>query len=107
MADFLQVMTTLAEREDAERIAGQLVEMRLAACVQVIGPIRSFYRWQGKVESSEEWLCVAKTHRDRYAEVEAAILAEHPYELPEIIATELAAGSAAYLNWLEEQLQPE
>lgn len=100
MTDCIQVVTTTARREDADRIARALVETRLAACVQVLGPITSTYRWQGKIETSEEWQCWAKTRSDLYDRIEQAIARLHPYEVPEILALPVLAGSAAYLTWL-------
>ena len=92
MHETIQVSTTTATKADAERIAAALVERRLAACVQVGGPIRSCYRWQGKIETAEEWLCTAKTTREAYDQVEQAIRELHPYEEPEIIAVPIVAG---------------
>lgn len=100
MAEYLQVVTTIDSEEAAERTAAALVEQRLAACVQVLGPIASTYRWQGKVESAREWMCVAKTAAPRYDELEAAIRELHPYDEPEIVATPIVAGSAGYLDWV-------
>ena len=102
-ADHIQVHTTTGKREDADRIAALLVEDRFAACVQVTGPITSTYRWQGKIETAEEWLCVAKTRQALYGRVEASIKEAHPYETPEIIATPIVAGSDDYLSWIEGQ----
>jgi periplasmic divalent cation tolerance protein len=103
VAAFLQVTTAAGSREEAERISAALVERRLAGCVQIIGPVRSVYRWQGNVQQAEEWLCLVKTIREQYAAVEAAIRELHSYECPEIIATAVEAGSAAYLEWLRAQ----
>ena len=100
MTDHLQVLTTVGSEEDAERISIALVERRLAACVQTVGPISSRYRWQGKVETAREWQCLAKTEAARYQEVEAAIRELHPYDEPEIVATPIVAGSAGYLAWI-------
>jgi periplasmic divalent cation tolerance protein len=100
MTDFIQVNTTVGSRPDAERIATQLVDRRLAACVQIIGPVQSTFRWQGKIETSEEWLCVAKTTRAAYPAVEQQIRSLHRYEVPEIVATEIVAGSSDYLAWV-------
>jgi periplasmic divalent cation tolerance protein len=100
MTDHLQVLTTIDSEEAAERIAAALVERRLAACVQVLGPIASTYRWQGEVERAREWMCVAKTTAARYPEVEAAIRELHPYDEPEIVATPIVAASPGYLAWL-------
>jgi periplasmic divalent cation tolerance protein len=100
MAEYLQVTTTAGSEEEAERLSAALVERRLAACVQVVGPIASRYRWQGATEHSTEWLCLAKTSAARYAELEAAIRELHSYEEPEIVATPIVAGSPGYLEWL-------
>lgn len=104
MSDHVQVMTTAGSEEEAGRIASLLVERRLAACVQVVGPIVSRYRWQGAVEEEREWQCLAKTTRGAYEAVEAAIREIHSYEEPEIIATPIVAGSAGYLAWIEENV---
>ena len=104
MTDHVQVLTTVGSEEDAERISIALVERRLAACVQTVGPIASRYRWQGKVETAREWQCLAKTEAARYPEVEAAIRELHPYDEPEIVATPIVAGSAGYLAWVSENV---
>ncbi|HUV38951.1 MAG TPA: divalent-cation tolerance protein CutA [Planctomycetota bacterium] len=101
MSDVIQVSTTTGTRDDAQRIADALVEKRLAACVQVVGPVTSTYRWQGNVERTTEWLCLIKTTAALYGEVESAIRELHPYEVPEIIAVPVAAGSRDYLEWLK------
>jgi periplasmic divalent cation tolerance protein len=106
VADYLQVLTAAGSEQEAERIGAALVERRLAACVQVIGPIASRYRWQGKVERAQEWLCLAKTSASRYPELEAAIRDLHSYEEPEIVATPIVAGSAGYLGWIGASLKP-
>ena len=104
MEEFITVTTTTAKREDADRIARTLVEARLAACVQILGPITSVYRWKGKIETEGEWLCLIKSSRGRYGALEEMILKLHPYETPEIVATGITAGSRGYLDWLGEQL---
>jgi periplasmic divalent cation tolerance protein len=104
MTEHVQVLTTVASEEEAGRIAGILVERRLAACVQVVGPVVSRYRWQGKIEEGREWQCLAKTTRAAYEAVEAAIREVHCYDEPEIIATPIVAGSAGYLAWIEENV---
>lgn len=106
MTAAIQIQTTLPSKDEAQRIATELVQHRLAACVQVTGPIRSTYWWQGQIESGEEWLCTAKTRRDRYDVCEAAIRELHPYQTPEIIAVPIVAGSEAYLHWIDEELAP-
>jgi len=105
MHSFIQVVTTMDRKEDAERIARALVEDRLAACVQLIGPVRSTYWWKGRVETAEEWQCWAKTEAGFYEEVEKAIRAIHPYELPEIVAMPILRGSPEYLEWLRGELR--
>jgi periplasmic divalent cation tolerance protein len=104
MPEYLQASTATGSEEEAEQIGAALVERRLAACVQVVGPIASRYRWQGKVEKAQEWMCVAKTTATRYAELEAAIRELHSYEEPEIVATPIVAGSAGYLAWISHSV---
>jgi periplasmic divalent cation tolerance protein len=106
MASAIQVSTALASRETALRMAELLVERRLAGCVQVVGPVTSTYRWQGKIEQSEEWLCVVKSLSELYPQLEAAIRGAHSYETPEIVAVPIVAGSSDYLSWLAEQVAP-
>ena len=106
MTDMIQVTTTTETEADAQAIAGALVTARLAACVQVLGPITSTYRWQGQIEIAQEWLCLIKSEARLYPQVEQAILAAHPYETPEIIATPIISGSDAYLAWLSQSLTP-
>jgi periplasmic divalent cation tolerance protein len=103
MGAFIQVSTTVEKREDADRLAELAVKKRLAACVQVIGPITSTYWWQGKVERGEEWLCLMKTGEGLYKALESAIRSVHPYDEPEIIALPVAEGSEGYLRWIEEE----
>lgn len=105
MDEYLQVTTTTSSREEAQRIAAALLERRLAACVQILGPIESRYRWQGKVEEESEWLCLAKTEASRYPELETAIGELHSYEEPELVATPIVAGSKGYLEWIGESLR--
>jgi periplasmic divalent cation tolerance protein len=105
VADCCQVTTTVATQADAERIAAALVEERLAACVQIAGPIISTYRWQGAIERATEWHCHCKTTRARYPALEARLRELHAYETPEIIALPIVAGFPAYLAWIEEGVQ--
>jgi periplasmic divalent cation tolerance protein len=100
MTDAIVVLTTTETPADAERIARRLVETELAACVQVLPPMISIYRWQGGVERATESLLLVKTRRELYAAVEAEIKANHPYQTPEIIALPVENGSADYLHWL-------
>jgi periplasmic divalent cation tolerance protein len=107
MPDYIQVVTTTEHREEADRIAHALVEQRLAACVQVVGPVTSTYRWRGKIETAQEWQCWAKSRGDLYDEIEQAIRRLHSYEVPEILAMPIIAGSGSYFAWLKEALRPD
>jgi periplasmic divalent cation tolerance protein len=106
MAEYIQLTTTTGKRQDAEQIASELVSRRLAACVQVTGPVVSTFRWQGKVETAEEWTCIIKTSGAQLSEIHQLFAQIHPYEVPELIATPIIDGSPAYLKWLDEQLEP-
>ena len=99
----LLVFTNLPDRESAERLATSLIEQGLAACVNVLAPCVSIYRWQGKIQRDEEHPLLIKTTQDRYPQVEASIRASHPYELPEIIAVSITDGLPAYLQWVESE----
>ncbi|MEQ8202526.1 MAG: divalent-cation tolerance protein CutA [Smithellaceae bacterium] len=103
MSSCISVTTTTATKEEAQKIARHLVAQRVAACVQIAGPIISTYRWQGKVETAEEWLCVIKTRESLYPELEKAIISLHSYETPEIIAVPIIKGSREYLSWLKRE----
>jgi periplasmic divalent cation tolerance protein len=98
------VLTTTPQRGDAERIAQVLVERGLVACAQISGPITSIYRWEGALETAQEWRCLAKTDRTKYEAVEQNVRRLHPYDVPEIVATPIVAGSQAYLDWLQSVL---
>lgn len=104
MEDFIQIFTTTEVKDDAEKIARALVEEKLAACVQIIGPIVSIYRWEDAVEQGEEWLCSIKTSKALFRKVETVIKTIHPYDVPELIALPIVDGSSDYLRWLGEQL---
>lgn len=106
MADCYLVVTTTARKDEAETIAGELVARRLAACVQISGPITSVFRWQGQVEHSQEWLCFIKTTRGLLDALEAAIRELHPYEVPEFVAIPAERVGAAYQRWLDGELKP-
>jgi periplasmic divalent cation tolerance protein len=101
--DSLLVVTSLPDRESAEKLAVLLIERRLAACVNILAPCASVYRWQGEIQHDEEHPLLIKTGQDRYAELEASIRANHPYELPEIIAVPIVGGLPAYLQWVESE----
>lgn len=104
---YVVVTTTVADRETAERIAGVLVNERLAGCVQVSGPVFSHYRWKGASERTEEWRLDCKTTAARLSALERRLLELHPYDLPEILALPVVQGSDAYLRWLDESTQGE
>jgi periplasmic divalent cation tolerance protein len=104
MEKYIQIYTTADTRQYAEAIASALVGQKLAGCVQIMGPITSTYRWEGKVESEEEWLCLIKTSKELLIDVEKKIKSIHPYDVPEIIAVPIIGGSSDYLSWLGEQL---
>jgi periplasmic divalent cation tolerance protein len=99
----LTCFCTCPDAASAEAIARALVEERLAACVNQLPGLRSVYRWEGRVECGDEVLLVAKTTRDRFDALTARVQALHPYELPEVLAVEVAGGLAAYLDWVAEQ----
>jgi periplasmic divalent cation tolerance protein len=96
----LLVLTNLPDRAAAESLAEALITERLAACVNILAPCRSVYRWQGSVQHDEEHPLLIKTTEERYAALEQAIRTRHPYELPEIVAVRIERGLAAYLEWL-------
>ena len=104
--DILLVFTTLPDADSAARIARQLVDARLAACVSVLAPCTSVYRWQGQTETATEVPLLIKTPRVRYADLEAALRAAHPYELPEIVAVPVSEGLPAYLAWVAGETAP-
>ena len=107
MTDKLVVLVTCRSAKEAERIVRNLVAARLAACGNILrSPVRSIYRWKEKIESAREVLLVIKTSRRRFPALQAAIKRLHSYEVPEIIALPIAAGSRAYLSWLAESLAP-
>jgi periplasmic divalent cation tolerance protein len=98
---YIQVVTTISCKVGAEKIAKFLINKRLAACIQILGPIKSIYRWKGKIEIAKEWVCVIKTRTSLYKKVEAAIKKIHPYEVPEIISVPIALASKDYLKWIK------
>lgn len=106
MSEALVVLTNCPDDEVADRIARTLVESGLAACVNRLAPVSSIYRWRGAVERATETPLLIKTTRERYTEVEQAIRALHPYEVPEIIALAIEAGFAPYLRWIVDETQP-
>jgi periplasmic divalent cation tolerance protein len=106
MADYLQVVTTTETREDARTIARETVRAGAAACAQIAGPITSTFRWKGRVEEAEEFLCIMKTTLEAYDFLEQTIRSHHGYEVPEIIALPIEAGGGDYLGWLRDEVHP-
>ena len=107
MTNKVVVLVTCANAAEARRIARRLVEARLAACVNIVdAPVRSIYRWKGKVESAREHLLVIKSSQRRLRALQRAVMRLHSYDVPEVIALPIAAGSGAYLKWLGECLDP-
>lgn len=106
MTDKRIVLSTAGSEDEARRIARHLVEHQLAACVNIVPQIQSIYRWQGKVESSQEWLLLIKTTAERFAAVRDAIREQHSYELPECVAISIDDGSPDYLQWIAESVTP-
>jgi periplasmic divalent cation tolerance protein len=105
MTDSIVILSTCSSREEAEKLGRLLVERRLAACVSVVPGMRSYYRWQGKIESAEECLLLIKSSRALFAGLRAALEAAHSYEVPEVLALPVVDGAPAYLNWLEANLR--
>ncbi|MCK6387836.1 MAG: divalent-cation tolerance protein CutA [Zoogloea sp.] len=106
MPDTLLVLTNLPDAASAERIARLLVEQRLAACVNILAPCTSVYRWNDALETAAEVPLLIKTTRARYPALQAALAEAHPYELPEIVAVPLEAGLPAYLAWVATETTP-
>lgn len=105
MADYMQVVTTTDSEEAAERLARGVTGARLAACVQIVGPIKSLYWWHGELDEAREWQLIIKTTSDRLSALEEYIKANHSYETPEITATEIPWGSREYLGWISAETQ--
>jgi periplasmic divalent cation tolerance protein len=105
MTDKRIVLSTAGSEDEARRIAQQLVKHRLAACVNIIPQIESIYRWQGRVDSSQEWLLLIKTTAELFPQVRAAIKELHSYELPECISLNIEDGSEEYLQWMESSVK--
>ena len=104
MNEFIVVYVTVGSPDEGDRLARALVEERLAACVNRIRPVQSVYRWQGKVEQSEEELLIIKTRRELFGRLQKRVRELHSYSVPEIIALPIVEGSESYLKWLGEEL---
>jgi periplasmic divalent cation tolerance protein len=105
MTDKIVILSTASSEEEAARLAGLLVEQRLAACVNVVPRVRSFYRWKGVVESADEWLLVIKSSRGLFSDVCGLLEKQHSYEVPEAIALPILDGASSYLEWLDQSLE--
>jgi periplasmic divalent cation tolerance protein len=102
MSEPIIVFVTCGSEEEALKIANVLVEERLAACVNLVSPIRSIYRWEGKIWDEKERLLIIKTQKQKFVEVEKKVKSLHSYSVPEIISLPITEGSLAYLNWIKE-----
>jgi periplasmic divalent cation tolerance protein len=105
MTDKKIVLNTAGSQDEARKIAHALVDRHVAACVNIVAPVESIYRWEGKVETEQEWLLVIKTTAEAFARVRDTIRELHSYELPECIMLPIEDGSAAYLKWIEESVE--
>ncbi len=103
MAGAILILTQMPDRASAQLLARSLVETRLAACVSIGAPVESLYHWHGQIETAQEVPVVVKTHAERYRDVETAIRAQHPYELPEILAVTVVDGLARYVDWIADE----
>ena len=104
MTGRIVVLCTVASAEDAERIAGALVERHLAACVNVVPGVTSFYRWKGKLNRDAEHLLVVKTPAARFEALREALVEMHPYDVPEVVELPIERGHAPYLEWIDESV---
>jgi len=104
---YLQAETTTGSREDAERLATEIVTRRLAACAQIIGPIRSVYHWHGAVQNDEEYLVLFKTRAAIVEQFKRELAELHTYEVPEILLFEIRDGGRSYLEWLAAETRPQ
>jgi periplasmic divalent cation tolerance protein len=105
MTDKIVVLSACDSEEQASRIARDLVERQLAACVNILPGVRSIYRWKGAIEDTPEWLLVIKSRRDLFEPLRAALQKVHSYEVPEVIVLPIVDGSQSYLSWLDRELK--
>ncbi|MFV0542137.1 MAG: divalent-cation tolerance protein CutA [Marinicella pacifica] len=102
-SQYIQLQVTVNDRKLAEQLIRALLQKRLIACGQCLPKMNSYYQWQGKITCDEEYLLLLKTRRQHYQAAEQMIIKHHPYETPEIIATDIAAGHKAYLTWIQDE----
>jgi len=107
MTDKIVILSACDSEEQAARLARHLVELRLAACVNIVPGVRSFYRWKGALEDAVEWLLVIKSRRDLFSVISTELAKLHSYEVPEILAMPVVEGSENYLAWMDRELIPE
>jgi periplasmic divalent cation tolerance protein len=105
VTEYVVALSTVGRAEDAERIGRELVERRLAACVNVVPGLTSIYRWKGAIESESECLLVIKTRRERIDDLKTALVSLHPYEVPELVVLPIEGGHAPYLAWIGESVR--
>ena len=105
MSEPIVILVTCGSEDEALKIANALVEEHVAACVNVIAPIRSIYRWEGKIWDEKEWLLIIKTQSHRFGELEKKVKSLHSYSVPEIVSLPIVEGSSSYLNWLVEMTE--
>lgn len=105
MTDKIVVLSTCGSADEAEKLARSVLAQHLAACVNVIPGVRSYYRWKGAIDSADEYLLVIKSSRDRMPALLASLEKEHSYEVPEVLALPVVEGAANYLNWLHASLE--
>ncbi len=102
---YIIIMVTTASKQEAENIAQKLLEEKLIACANIIGPVSSHFHWSGKIEQAEEYLLLMKSNQDLFNDVAAEVKALHSYEVPEILALPIFKGSKGYLDWLRSSLR--
>jgi periplasmic divalent cation tolerance protein len=105
MVDAIIVWVTCGSEEEAVKIAYSLVEERLAACVNIVSPVRSIYRWEGKIWDEREWILIIKTQKKRFEELEKKVKSFHSYSVPEIISLPIVEGASSYLKWLKQMTE--
>ena len=105
MPEPIIVLVTCGSEEEALKIANALVESRLAACVNLVAPIRSIYRWEERIWDEKEWLLVIKTQKDRFEDLEKKVKSLHSYSVPEIVSLPIVEGSSSYLDWIRENTE--
>jgi periplasmic divalent cation tolerance protein len=107
MTDKIVVLSACDSEEQAARLARHLVELRLAACVNIVPGVRSVYRWKGAIEDTAEWILVIKSRRDLFSSLRSEIAKMHSYEVPELVALPVVEGAENYLTWMDRELAPE